>query len=359
MKSFRTAFLALSCLFVAACADEPDISNVYSSKSALAPFEEDGWPSYLTALNLPAQRDYVILAYVPPANAIDLSTPERARGTLAKMVFDQLGAMEAGTTIGHLIVGWQCGETRGMTSMTGEQNGQGQKMLLTGWGVTPVFSTFLDGEIVPLNKFPADQARTLNNGRGVVVATQVSREACHEAREEVQEFVTHHEDPFENYSLLKRPSHFEGGGCLSFAMHVAEDAGVMPRLAALTRRDIDLRAVQLGARDNLPDLVAPYRAPDGKHPQEKRGLIGLLTSKWNQGAVIDTVTIPDGEAIMAAMVYAHVGVIPSNDWTYSRIMSRDDPVIAQAANYGLRWARGYPNRRIADPDGVRALVLER
>ncbi|MGH1369014.1 MAG: hypothetical protein ACRBCL_10375 [Maritimibacter sp.] len=358
MRRFGALITVLLSLTLIGCSAPNDVPITYSSKSPLAPFEEPGWPSYLTALDLPAQRDYVILAYVPPANAIDLTTPERARGTLAKMVFDQLGAMKAGTTIGHLIVGWQCGDTRGMTSMTGEQSGQGKKMLLNGWGVTPVFSTFLDGEIVPLNAFPPAQARTLSTGRGVVIATQVSRSRCLAAREEVREFATHENEPHENYSLLLRPGHFEGGGCLSFAMEVAEDAGVMPRLAALTRRDIDLRKVQLGARDNAPEQVTVYRAPNGKHPQEKRGLISLLTTRWNQGKVIDTVTIPDGEAIMAAMVYAHIGEIPKNDWTYRRIMSRDDPVIAQAATYGLHWARSYPNRRIADPDGVRALVLE-
>lgn len=364
MIKHLTHQLAAACFGVLALAsctaqDPTPQPESLSTKGTLAPFEAGGWPEYLRRLNLPAQRDYVIMAYVPPANAIDLSTPERARGTLAKMVFDQLGAMEAGTTIGHLIVGWQCGAQRGMTSMTGEQDLQGQKMLLSGWGVTPVFSTFLDGEIVPLDEFPEAQARSLVEGRGVVVASEVDRSACLAARREIAEFATHAEEPHKNYSLLARPHHFEGGGCLSFAMHVAGEAGVMPRLEALTRRDIDLRAVQLGARAQDPETVDVYRAPNGLHPEEKRGLLPLLTTKWNQGPVIDTVTIPDGEAIMAAMVYAHIGAIPKNDWTYSRIMSRQDAVIAQAATYGFQWGQSYPVRRIADPEGVRALVLER
>lgn len=353
----RAALFAVIALVLTACAAKETPAPVYSSKSALAPFEEPGWPAYLRALDLPSTRDYVILAYVPPANAIDLSTPERGRATLAKMVFDQLGAMEAGTTIGHLIVGWQCGDLRGMTSMSGERDLQGQKMLLSGWGVTPVFSTFLDGHIVPLHEFPADQARALEEGRGVVVASEVSRANCLAAREEVREFVTHEEEPHQNYSLLKRPGHFEGGGCLSFAMHVAEAAGVMPRLEALTRRDIDLRAVQLGARQTAPDKVEVFLAED--HPMRRRPLLSLLTEPWTTGEVIDTVTIPDGEAIMAAMAYAHIGSISGKDWLFRRIMSRQDAVIAQASDYGLSWAYSYPKRRIADQDGVRALVLER
>lgn len=351
--------LALGLTWLAGCDDGQPVVTRTEGPRILAPYEQGGWPEYLDRLDLAPARDYVVLAYVPPAHPIDLSTPERARRTLARMIFGLLDAMEAGTTIGHLIVGWQCGGRRGMTSMTGEQDATGQKMLLSGWGVTPVFSAFLDGALVGLETFPPAQHRALLEGRGVVVASEVSRADCERARREVAEFATHEEAPHETYSLLARPALDEGGGCLSFALHVAGQAGVMPRLKALARRDVELRAVQLGTGDRLPEGVVPYRAPDGLHPEAPVNWLTLISTPWTRGPVIDTVRIPDGEAIMAAMVWARIGTAPKADWRYSRIMSRDDPVIGPAAAYGLRWAYGYPNRRIADPDGVSALVLER
>lgn len=342
------------------CAGGPEVT---SSKSVpthgLEAVETGGWPEFLRRLDLPEARDYMVLAYVPPANAIDLSSAEAARGTMARMVFDQLGAMEAGTTIGHLIVGWQCGGVQGMTSMSGEQDLQGQKMYLTGWGMTPILSTFLDGEIVPLARFPEDQHRALLEGRGVVVAAQVGRRDCEAARAEVLRFARHPAQPHQNYSLLLRPELNEGGGCLSFALNVARKAGMMTRLAGLARRDVDVRAVQLGGGGTPPSDVVAYQAPNDHHPEDPVGWLDVLTRDWSDGPVIDTVTLPDGEAIMAAMVYARVGTGPKNDWRYSRTMSRSDPVIRSAADYGYQWAKSYPIRRIADQNGVSALVLER
>ena len=56
---------------------------------------------------------------------------------------------------------------------------------------------------------------------------------------------------------------------------------------------------------------------------------------------------------------AGVGVQAPNDPRYSRILDREDPVIGAAARYGLRWGYSYPVRRLADPDGVRAVILEK
>lgn len=346
-------------MLVSACAPAERQSTKSVGPDLLSPYESGGWPAFLQRLTLPRERDYVVLAYVPPAHPIDLSTPARARRTLALMTFDQLGAMEAGTTIGHLVVAWQCDGVQGMTSMTGEQDSTGQKMYLSGWGVTPVFSTFADGALVDLADFPAEQHRVLLEGRGVVVAAEVDRAGCARARGAVREFAAHPEAPHLNYSLLLDPARFEGGGCLSFALHVAAEAGVMAELPGLVNRDVELRAAQLGARDTAPEGVEVYRAPGGAHPDGPVGVLELLGRDWAQGPVVDVVTIPDGEAIMAAMVYARVGTAPKNDWRYSRIMDRADPVIGPAATYGYGWARAYPNRRIADASGVEALVLER
>lgn len=357
MSALRLFAAGLALIGLIGCdAPQEEVSRDIGT-DVLAPFEDLGWPTYLRRIDLAPERDYVVLAYVPPANPIDLSTPEKARGTMARLTFDQLGAMQAGTTIGHLIVAWQCGGVRGMTSMSGERDLQGQKMYLRGWGVTPILSSFLDGHIVPLTEFPDRQNRALVEGRGAVVASEVTRAQCNAARRSVENFVTHPENPAQNYSLVKRPDRFEGGGCLSFAMHVASDAGVMPRLMDLTQREIDLRAVQLGARPEVPEGVEVYAAPG--HPETPVHWLDLLTRRWDEGPVIDRVTVPDGEAILAALTYARIGTAPKNDWRYSRLMTREDPIIDAAARHGLRWAYSYPNRRIADPDGVSAIVLER
>ena len=330
-----------------------------SGKDVLAPYEAADWPGFMAGTELDPARDYMLLAYVPPANPIDLSTPNAARRTLALMVFDQLGAMEAGTTLGHLIVGWQCGGRRGLVSMTGEQDRQGQRMLLEGWGVTPVLSTFLDGALVGQADIPEAQARTLAGGRGVVMAAETTRAGCEAARTEVAAFARHPNAPHRRYSLLESPAAYEGGGCLSFALHIARAAGVMPRLPEIARRELDLRAVQLGARPIEPDHVEVYRAPDGQHPDRRASWLGLLVADWEDGPVIDRVTVPDGEAILAAMTYARVGVAPATDWRYSRMMDVQDPVIGAAARYGYGWAGAFATRRITALDGASVLVLER
>ncbi|MBV7409728.1 hypothetical protein [Maritimibacter sp. DP1N21-5] len=324
----------------------------------LAPYETGPWPEFMAGADLDPGRDYVVLAYVPPANPIDLSSPDAARRTLALMVFDQLGAMEAGTTIGHLIVGWQCGGRRGMTSMTGEQARQGQKMFLSGWGVTPVFSTFLDGALVGLADIPPAQTRALVEGRGLILAAETTRADCEAARSEVARFARHPDRPHRRYSLLEDPTLYEGGGCLSFALHIARTAGVLSRLPDLVRRDLDLRAVQLGTHPVDPEHVEVYRSPKG-HPERPVFWLDLLMADWEEGPVLDTVTIPDGEAILAAMALAHEGLIAKSDWRYSRMMSLEDPVVLAAARYGAGWARGFGSRRLSDADGAGVLVLER
>jgi hypothetical protein len=355
----RAALLLLFAVLAGACArpaPESVAVTVVSSAGPLAPFEGD-WPGFLDRLALERGRDYLVLAYLPPANPIDISTPERARRSLLRVIFDQLGAMEAGTTIGHLMVGWQCDGVRGLVSMTGEQERQGQRMLLAGWGLTPMFSTFEDGELVALDDNPPEQLRAFESGRGAVLAAEVSARDCRAARARVADFASHPAEPHRNYSLLREPGAFEGGGCLSFGLDVAAAGGLLPRLPALALRDKPLRAVQLGTLGAVPDGVVTYRAPG--HPQVPLGPLALLGSRWDEGPVLDVVTVPDGEAILAAMTWARVGTAPRHDWRFRRMMEYGDPVIGPAADHGLGWARTYPVRRIADPDGTAALVLER
>jgi len=355
----RAALLICIVVLLAGCARpaaRDPVLPVVSSSGALAPFEGD-WPAFLDRLALERGRDYLVLAYLPPANRIDISTPERARFSLLRTMLDQLGAMEAGTTIGHLMVGWQCDGVRGLVSMTGEQERQGQRMLLDGWGLTPMFSTFEDGELVALDANPPQQLRAFDAGRGTVLAAEVSPRDCRAAQARVAGFASHPAQPQRNYSLLRAPDDFDGGGCLSFGLDVAAAGGMLPRLPGLALRDKPLRAVQLGARDPVPNGVQAYRAPG--HSPARLGVLRLLASRWDEGPVLDVVTVPDGEAILAAMTWARVGVAAGNDWRFRRMMSRDDPVIGRAAEYGLGWASAYPVRRIADPGGTAALVLER
>jgi len=40
-------------------------------------------------------------------------------------------------------------------------------------------------------------------------------------------------------------------------------------------------------------------------------------------------------------------------------LSQSDPAVARAVQQAERWARAFQRRRIADPSGMSALVLER
>ncbi|GEM_PF-3689619 len=324
----------------------------------LAPYEGADWPRYLYALELPRERDYVIVSYLPPAVAVDLRSPEAMRRTLTDGLTDPLGVVAAKTKLGHSIVAWQCGAAQGVTSFTGEDDGQALKMILSGWGVVPVLSTFEDGHLYTEAGFNPRHDRAMRSGKGVVTAVEVSRARCEGLRDALRRFLTHPDVPARNFGLLLDPARFEGAGCLSFAWFISGAAGVIGDMAPLYRRVVEVRAGQIGRGSALAASVVPWQPPGGL-PEHRLSLASLLMSDWDEGPVADRLSLPDGEIFLAAMIAMRAGVAPADDWRPTRVLAAADPNVVRATTAAQRYAAGFAVRRIADPEGVAALVLER
>lgn len=325
----------------------------------LAPYEAADWPEYLKRLDLPRERDYVIVSYLPTRHPFDLSSATAARRSLLTGLLDPSSEQASGSKIGHTIVAWQCGRFQGMTSMTGESNYESARMILDGFGLIPAFSTFTDGHLYPEGDHKFVHMKALREGRAVVTAAQVARAECENLRVALRRFVTHPNAPVKNFGLLEDPRRFEGGGCISFAFYLANAAGVMREAWPALHRDLPVYAGMLGAMGTVPDGVIPYRPPGGRVGTVPMALPTLLFSPWDRGPVVDRLSVADGELVLAAFVGLRRGLAPQDDWRFARVLPPSDPAIARAMREAQSWAARYPVRRIADPDGVQALVLER
>lgn len=323
-------------------------------RDALAPYEAADWPRYLKRLDLPRDRNYVIVSFLPTNQPLDLSDPAKAQRAFVK------AALSPGmdTKIGHTIVGWQCGARNGMTSMSGADGPEAFRLLREGWGLVAALSVYTDGKLYPEGAHRIANLEGIEAGRALVTATEVSRAECEAMRNALTRFVTHPKQPVKNFGLMLTPERDEGGGCISFGFFLANAAGTMREITPHLRREVPLYATMLGRGG--PDLpnVRHYSPPPGCCDRPV-ALDSLLFKPWAKGPVVDRVRVEDGELVIAALAGARVGVAPETDWRFERVLSRSDPAIARAWAAGEAFSARYPVRRIADPDGAAALVLER
>ncbi|WP_156945936.1 hypothetical protein [Roseicyclus elongatus] len=323
----------------------------------LAPFEEAPWPLFLTRLGLDDSRDYVVLAYLPPRVPFDMRGPDLARQSLVRLASNPVAVAMSPAWIGHLVVAWQCNGRRGVTSHTGDRRRRALRLLAQGWGLSAVLATYQDGGLVTEAGFPAPQDRAFATGGGAVLAAEVSPGACAAMRARLADFAT--SPRARRYGLLEDPWSGGGAGCLTFGAYLAEAAG----LAALSRgailREVPIPVDLVGLRAEPQGIIA-YRPPglSGQVPARPVSVLRLLREPW-AGTVAEPAQVPDGEAVLAALVAPRVGVSGPRDWRFARVLPESDPLIARAAAQARGWAAGYPVRRISDPEGVSALVLER
>lgn len=333
------------------------VSAISPTDRLLEPFEAADWPRFLDRLDLPRARNYVILGYLPPRVPFDLRGPERARASLARLAADPLSLALSPAPIGHLVVGWQCGDRQGITSHTGDLENRSFAMLTQGWGLAAMLSTFEDGGLVTEAGFPRDQDRAFLSGDGVVLAAEVSDGDCARLRTRVAGFAG--SPNAVRYGLLLDPGRGEGAGCLSFGAYLAEGAGLLGLSRDAYRRRVAVPHDFVGLLPE-PRGVDAYRPSglNGSVPARTVPATRVLSEAW-RGPVADFVDIPDGEVVMAAMVAPRAGLSTGADWRFERTLPESDALVARASDAARQWAAGYPGRRIADPGGVSALVLER
>lgn len=325
----------------------------------LAPYEEADWPAYLKQIALPRGRDYVTVAFLPTKHPFDLRNARAARATLVRGLTDPTAEIENATKIGHTIVGWQCGAHQGMVSMTGAEPEVALAMVAQGWGFAPFFSIFTDGKLYPEGGHKRLHMERLRTGGGVVMAVEVGRAGCEGLRTALRRFLTHPNKPATRFGLMLDPGRFEGAGCISFAAYLLNAAGVMREVTPHFRRRVPIHAGMIGVPGVRPPGVEPYIPPDPSCCTGPRPILAAITSDWAASPVVERIMALDTELVLAGLVEMRRGVAPEDDWRFGRMLAPDgDGPLLAMTGAARTFAARYPVRRIADPEGTAALVLE-
>jgi hypothetical protein len=323
----------------------------------LRPLETDGWPSFLTRLGLSENHAYAVLLQAPPRHPIDFRTPQSAVRSLNENMGDLLSLLSAKTQIGHVMVAWQCATGRGFASVTGDTGNRATSMVMfDGWGVTPMLSVYTDGRVDGASRVPVGIAAAIAGGKGNVLAVEISEEGCQQLRSFVALYLSDPGHPSRRYGLLLRPDKFEGAGCMSFALEVARRAGVFGGERSVFRRTLDVPLSIVGRRRSVPDGVEAFVQATSDDDQRFVSAHRLVNGPWDGDDGYVSVTLEDPELFFAAVTSLRGD--PHEDWRRRRALPESDPAVARAVRHIERWAKVFARRRIADPGGMSALVLE-
>lgn len=323
-----------------------------SREAVLSPFEK-GWPQALKTLELDEARNYVVLVQVPPGAPLDVRTSDTVRQTLGRRVFH-------GNRIGHVAMAWQCDGRKGMAGQTGENSKQALIMALTGWGMTPLLSTFTDGHMQMRDAIKAKHARILKKGHGNVLALEVSRQTCNRMKDYLVRYVSHSNEPWRNFGPLLDPTKFEGGGCVSFAMAMGEHGGIFTGLKPVFTRTTKIFDGILGRKSRAPKNTEPYTGL-----ATSRGEVvhipfnRMLRTPHFDRPVIDEIRFIDPELVFAAIAGVRSVAGANNEWHAGRLLKTDDGTVRRAYLAGRKWAERYKSFEIIDPEGLSAVVINR
>lgn len=327
---------------------------------ALAPYEQEGWPAALAAIELPRGRNYVVVLQVPTVRAFDMRDVDRIRDTILANMIDAPGWLDEKRLLGHSVVAWQCRSGRGVAAMTGESDGQGLKMSLGGgWGATPLVSAYLDGKVLRVGASFDRYTEAMARGEGAIVAFEVAERDCQAMRAFLARFLTHPDRPSRRYGLLLDPLALEGGGCTSFALAMIASSRIWRGGERAAYRRIDLHDGVLGRRTAAPPGVVPYRKARSAGEEKIVPFGALYFRSWKSGAFVETVRIVDPELIFAMLVEMRIAAGESDGWRATRRLSDADPAVAAAIAEARTVVAHYPKRRFLTPDGYSVLVLER
>jgi hypothetical protein len=353
----RASLLAFFALF-AVLPGTPSIAR--SSESLLAPFERREWPAFLKRLQLPEHKAYAVLIHLPSAYPIFLADANATRDSLVRNVLRPRSHAMAKAMIGHAMVGWQCSTGKGLISKTGQKNGQALKMVLAGWGITPLLSVFNDGRLVSLEQNPAGYKAQISQGRASILAVEISERSCQAMRHLLVQYISHPEKPARRYGLLLDSDGFEGDGCMSFALHVLAEAGVFSPIDGAFDRTIRIYDSMLGRRSKAPADVDPYVMAANKKDERRVAWLQLRFGSWKAGSLHDEIKVKDPELVYAAVAALRRMAGERAGRHQRRALSSDDPLVRRAAASTRAWAKKrFRVMRFVAPDDAFALVLER
>jgi hypothetical protein len=327
-------------------------SDLYAQ--ALARFETGPLPAILADLPLGSGRSYAIAVFLPGPAVVDLSDPNRARGGVRGLALNPLGTVIAGTQLGHALVGWRCGDgPMGLVSKTGADGPFGLEMALGGWGVATLLSKFTDGRLTDPATTAPGNLRALGQGRGRVVAFEITGAHCQDLRRALADYVAHPDQPERRYTMLLDPAEMRGDGCGSFAVWLLARAGVFAGLESHFHREVILRDSFIGRGAQAPAGVRPFVTRADRDAPRPVGVLAALSADWTQGRELARIQLMDMELLSLALERAHAR---AGQIFAPRLRAQDAGALALAAAAD-RWLDRYRRVTPVERGPARAVVL--
>ncbi len=341
---------------LAACAAGPAPETL--PPGPLDAFEVGPWPQPFDRLALDPRRDYVILAQVPAPVAYDMTTPETARAAFRRLLRQPWRLIREGTFYGHVITGWSCADGhRGLVAKTGADQTLFFRMLAAGWGAGAALATYEGAHLVPLAEIDPGHLAILTEGRGHVLAVETTAGGCAAIRDSVVAYLAHPDQPETVFSVISRPEEMQGDVCLTFALWLAQQAGVLHGVAPALQRTIPLNSAWVGAGTDLPEGVTPL--PTARPSPAPIPISQILARPWDSGSDLGTLTMADPELLFAALTGLRGAAGLSGGFHARRALPEADQASARARAAMLDWARDWPVWRLDRQGPLTAIILER
>lgn len=216
------------------------------------------------------EKSYALLFLIHPENGYSFENFHEFRSTVyaARESLEQ--ASEG--VFGHFQVAWSCSGLRdqhvnihrGLTGMIGESKSQGRRMIFDQkMGLSVLFATFLDGDLESAAEASYRLELNTKNRNGKMqpfswMAVEISESDCLKGLSFIDQFIE--KRAFENFGFTPDPEKFEGGGCLSFAVTLADHFGVWQKLG-VTKDDFSTllsvpdRLIGYPQHSELPELT--------------------------------------------------------------------------------------------------------
>lgn len=231
------------------------------------------------AKDLKPGHNYVAWMLVPPHYPLDMRSANLFKRSYLATPPDDF-------SISHNMILFQCTRkdgthAEGGIAITGENDDQDQTMLKTGLGLTSLFSNFTDGELEGTDDV-LDEIKDERQYNGqAIVAFEVSGDDCENMLRFVDAFSLDPKRPYRNFSNVKDPAKFEGGGCVTLAGTLLQKAGLLTDLLPHYWRSFEVNRHLLGGNIPLPKNTEapswPWLGGRAHHVPE----LELLAGSWD------------------------------------------------------------------------------
>jgi len=283
--------------------------NAFSSENPYMDRLNQGWPDSYQSLekHLHPQKSYLVFLSKTPLASMDFRSADQLRRSI-------LATPDSSREdIGHNLFGWSCPRTRrgpqkGFASQSGEHQSQGHAMLKSGWGLTMMFSSFLDGNLFNPSE---NNSRTIlpyldkDPFRLFTMILEVSDQECESTAEFMHKYTSRNPAtglyPFQRFGFLEDPHQLEGGGCGSVAVAAVQHGNFFGEVEKHFHRVVALPIRFMG---RPLQLNIPHVDPlvfDEVPPGREVSLMKLVSFEWKESEPTKDLPVIDPEMILLFM----------------------------------------------------------